>query len=348
MTNLRIFGLFCGLVSLIFTFRYYRRDRWNRTNFLLLFSFTIFLILVNINPNILNSLRDLLSFEKMQYGRIIALLILSDLFLLFYTFYIRANLDSSHEQFDLLIRKLSASSISDVEIESLRSKAIIIVMPAYNEEENLKTLLPKIPSEIRGLSVGVLVLDDGSTDETVNVVKSMNFVCIQNIIHRGQGAANRLGYDILLSLNTQICVTMDADNQHRPEDLETLISAILDKNYDLVIGSRMIGATEKNSPLRLAGVVIFSWIISRITGIKLTDCSSGYKAMNRKWLKTIKLREDQFQATEVIISTAKGGLSIGEVPITMAVRIHGKSKKGPDLTYGLHFARVLFKTWIKK
>ena len=78
------------------------------------------------------------------------------------------------------------------------------------------------------MEVGVIVVDDGSSDDTSKVVEEMGHLCIRNIICRGQGAASRLGYDVLIANDVQIGVTMDADNQHQPEDIEPLILPILE------------------------------------------------------------------------------------------------------------------------
>jgi len=82
--------------------------------------------------------------------------------------------------------------------------------------------------------------------------------------------------------------------------------------------------------------------------VKLTDCSSGFKSFSRRWMDSVTLLEDQFQSTEVLITTVKKGLRVGEVPITIENRSCGESKKGADLLYGLQVAKVLLKTWWRR
>jgi glycosyltransferase involved in cell wall biosynthesis len=165
------------------------------------------------------------------------------------------------------------------------------------------------------------------------------------MINRGGGAALRLGYDILKEAGGDICVTMDADGQHQAENIEALVSPIISNEYDVVIGSRILGAQEKDNPIRIAGVHLFGAIISSLLGKRITDPSSGFRAFKMDKIKTIDLREDQYHTSELIIEAVKKGLRVKEEPITILKRKFGKSKKGRDLIYGFHFARIIIKTW---
>ena len=221
----------------------------------------------------------------------------------------------------------------------------MIIIPAYNEAENLRDILPRIPNQIKGVEAGVLVSDDGSDDNTAQVAHQFGHLVVSSRINRGQGAASRLGYDVLSKHHVSVGVTMDADNQHRPEDLEGLVVPILNGQYDLVIGSRILGIQEKTTWTRKLGIAILSNVMSLVIGLRITDCSSGFKAFSMERLRDMKLTEDQFQSAEVLIEARKRGLRIGEVPITVNCRKHGRSKKGKDWGYGLHFTKTIVKTW---
>lgn len=342
MSGLRIVGLFIGILGLMCTFLVYRGPKWKRLNFIFFSLINLSLIAITINPNVVNFLRDLLSLQKYQYGRIIALLIVSNIILMFFSLSTASKVENFRLQFDQLVRKLG---LGVLEIASDDIKPIMIVIPAYNEAENLQYLLPKIPATIDGLNVGLLVIDDGSTDQTKQIVQKHGHTIVSNMINRGGGAALRLGYDILKEAGGNICVTMDADGQHQPEEIETLVLPIIKDEYDVVIGSRVLGAREKDNPIRIAGVHIFSAIISALLGKKITDPSSGFRAFKIDKLKNIALHEDQYHTSELIIDAVKKGLRIKEVPITILKRKFGKSKKGRDLIYGFHFARIIVKTW---
>jgi GT2 family glycosyltransferase len=345
ISGLRIAGLIIGLLGLYVTFTIYRGPRWKRKNFLFFGLFSVCLITVSVNPDVLNLAAEMLKLEQKQRGRILALLIGSNIILWFLFLYSNTKLDEYGYQFDLLIRKLGREEIEDLFKKEIADKEIMVIIPAYNEAENLKELLKRIPSKIKGRNVGVLVVDDGSSDNTKEVVIQAGDLVAQNKINRGQGAASRLGYDVLVRNNVQIGVTMDADNQQMPEEIEKLVEPVLNNEYDLVIGSRVLGTTYKNTMLRSMGVLFFTRIINLATGLKLTDCSSGFKAFNVSKMSKLNLREAQFQSTEVILEAAKKGLRIGEVPMTVLERKYGTSKKGTNLKYGLFFAKTILKSW---
>ena len=342
MSNLRFIGLCLGVLGLVSTFLIYRGPKWKRFNFVFFSLFNLGLIIITINPNVVNFLRDLLSLQKYQYGRIIALLIISNIFLMFFYFFTASKAENIRLQFDQLVRRLG-QDFSEIALENIRS--IMVVIPAYNEAENLKEILPRIPQKIGNTDVGVLVVDDGSVDHTKQVVKENGYLVVSNLINRGGGAALRLGYDLLKNAGVQICVTMDADGQHRPEEIEKLVSPILNNQYDIVIGSRVLGNREKDNPIRAIGVYFFSALISSILGEKITDPSSGFRAFKMEKMGPINLFEDQYHTSELIIEAVKKGLNIIEVPISIMKRKYGKSKKGKDLKYGFHFARIIMKTW---
>jgi len=342
MSSLRIVGLVIGILGLICTFLVYRGPKWKRLNFIFFSLINLSLIAITINPNAVNFLRDLLSLQKYQYGRILALLIASNIILLFFSLSTASKVENFRLQFDQLVRKLGLGSF---DIMPDKIKPIMIVIPAYNEAENLQYLLPKIPAKINGLDVGVLVIDDGSIDQTRQIVFEYGHTIVSNMINRGGGAALRLGYDILKDAGGNICVTMDADGQHQPEEIETLVLPIINNEYDVVIGSRVLGTREKDNPIRIAGVHLFSAIISSLLGKRVTDPSSGFRAFKIDKLKNIDLYEDQYHTSELIIDAVKKGLRVKEVPICILKRKFGKSKKGKDLIYGFHFAKIIVKTW---
>ena len=346
MSNLRIIGLLVGIIGLILTFIVHRGTKWNKSNFILLSLFNLVLVTICVNPNVLNALRDALSLQESYRGRVIALLIASNLFLIFYIFFTKIKVENLHLQFDKLVRALSAREMRRELVPENEIAPIMILIPAYNEEANLNDLLPKIPNKVRDNQVGILVIDDGSEDGTFALAsESEGVIAVKNTINRGGGAALRLGYDILQNAGAEICVTMDADGQHRPEDIENLVAPIIDDEYDCVIGSRILGDRDKTSWFRTVGVYFFGKLISTLLGKKITDPSSGFRAFRMSAMKNITLHEDQFHTSELIIDAVKNGLRIVEVPITILKRKYGKSKKGHDLTYGIHFARIIFKTW---
>lgn len=345
MTNLRVLGIIIGIIGLITSFLFFRGPKWKRSNFMLCALTSFSLLIVSINPDVLNFLRDALSLQQSARGRILVLLIISNLFLLFYLFFTKLRVENIRLQFDQLIRSLGANELEKSAAVKEMIKPIMVIIPAYNEAENLEEVLGKFPKDIKGVEVGVLVIDDGSEDNTAEVTRKLGHLVVANRINRGQGAASRLGYDVLIKNTVSVGVTMDADGQHRPEELERLVTPILEGHYDLVIGSRVLGKSDKNTWIRGFGIALLSRIISIVIPQKITDCSSGYKAFNINKLRDLKLTEEQFQSAEVLIEASKKGLRIGEVPITINRRKHGSSKKGTNLSYGINFSKTILKTW---
>jgi glycosyltransferase involved in cell wall biosynthesis len=307
--------------------------------------FSLSLIIVSLAPGLLNKIAGILFFDREHYGRIFSLLIFSNVFIWFVLFYLKIKIDNDRYKFDLLIRNLSYYNAGRELIHKINGKEIVIIIPAYNEADNLKDILKRIPKYIKNKEVGVVVIDDGSTDDTSDIVIESGHTVVKNIINRGQGGASRLGYDILVRNKVKIGVTMDADGQHLPEEISRLIEPILDNKHDLVLGSRVLGQHDKISFMRARGIAILTRLINFLTGLRLTDCSSGFKAFKVRSIEALCLREEQFQAAEIIIEAAKKGLKIGEVPVTILERQHGTTKKGKDIKYGIGFTKSIFKSW---
>ncbi len=345
LSNLRILGMFLGTAGMYFSFLYFRGKNWHKFNFLLssLIFFGIFL--VSYNPEFVNFLQRFLSFERAEYGRLLGLLVSAVLLLFILLLYVKSRCDDLRYQFDLLVRGIGLEKVTELKHAEEKIKSLMIIIPAYNEAKNLEILLPKIPESICGEEVGVIVIDDGSTDETFQVAQVHGCLTVRNVINRGQGGSSRLGYDLLSEFNVRFGVTMDADNQHRPEDIEKLIRPILHDEADLVIGSRILGDQEKGSRFRQLGIHFFSRIISAATGVKLTDCSSGFKAFRMEKMKQLHLKEEQFQAAEVLLVAVKKHLRVIEVPIVIKNRGEGTSKKGTNLVYGVMFLKTIIKAW---
>ena len=348
MSNLRILGLIIGIFGLFLTFRIYRGPRWKRLNFIFFGLISVFLIIVSINPNSINILAGMLALEKEHFGRILALLVFSCIILWYLGLYLKTKLDDYRHQFDDLVRKLGDEEAKATFNEDMAQKGkrnILIVMPAYNEAPNLKELLHSVPDVIGDKKTGVIVVDDGSTDDTAQIVKDAGDFIVKNKTHRGGGATLRLGYDIAKHFEPDIIVTMDADGQHSPLEIENLIRPIFENKFDFVIGSRILGKVEKDSVIRSVGLRVFNFIISTLLGTKITDCSSGFRAFKSGLLNKITLVEDQYHTSELIIEAVKKGFRIGEVPVRISKRKFGQSKKGRDLKYGLNFAKTILKTW---
>lgn len=345
---LRMVGVAAGLYIAVSAFYGFRSGRADRGDTLLRWLIGAGLTVVCLFPNSVNFLRDLLAFESHTYGRLLALLVLSSLLIWILFFRQRGRLHLLGRQFDRLVRHVALPGGPHADLNRLpEAVEILVVLPAYNEAENLPDVLARIPGEIDGHPVGVTVIDDGSEDRTREVALEAGASVVSSPVRRGQGAASRLGYDLARRVDARVVVTHDADGQHRPEEIETLVRPILEGELDFVIGSRLLGEREQDSRLRLLGIHVNNFLINFLAGTRISDSSSGFKAIRVECLNEIDLAEDQFQAAEAIIAAAKNGLRIGEVPITVLRRAKGESKKGRNLSYGLNFTNTVLKAWWK-
>jgi len=344
---IRLVSVFIGLFFLYLGFVQFRKRYIKRVEFLFLTLLGMALSTVAIYPDSINIIAGMMALDNRQYGRLIALLIISNMVLWLLIIRQRSKDALRSIQFDLLVRSLALSRFLN-EDKSRTIREITVIIPALNEAENLEKVLPRIPKEINGYGIGVLVIDDGSSDDTVEVVKRNGISVASNPINRGGGAALRLGYDIASKLGARVIVTMDADGQHLPEEIGGLVAPILNDEFDIVIGSRVIGKREDDRLLRWLGVRIFSFVINILAGTKITDCSNGFRAFKVDALKRILLLQDQFHTAELIIDAARKGLRIGEAPVTVLRRLSGESKKGRDLIYGLNFSKTILKAWFRK
>lgn len=345
MSVLRLFGMAIGGGLLIFVLRYYRRERWSRGAFVLGSVTGTSIFTVSADPASVDFLRDLFSLETAEYGRLLFLLICSNLAALLLIVYAKAKIDRLKDLVDRSLRFAAVEAVAPADQLPERVKPIMVVIPALNEAENLNALLPRMPKEVCGRELGVLVVDDGSTDDTKNVALHYGALVARTVVNRGQGAASRVGYSFLARQKVSIGVTMDGDNQHDPNEISLLVEPIVAGKLDLVIGSRVLGSADRTSATRRLGISLFSRLLSIVIDHRITDSTSGFKAFRIDKMAGLDLREDQFQSSEVLIAAAKRGLRIGEVPIHISQRSYGLSRKGRDIVYATLWLRTLAKAW---
>jgi glycosyltransferase involved in cell wall biosynthesis len=208
-------------------------------------------------------------------------------------------------------------------------------------------VLDAVPTTVCGLQVDILVVDDGSADKTSEVVEQypdrVRLVRLKR--NCGHGIALRLGYQLAAEHRAEYIVTLDADLQWHPREMPVVLPPLLAGEADMVIGSRVLGAEETDDAFRHAGVRVFAVLVSLLTGVKLTDTSSGYRAMRTEVTQRVPQTQVQYQTSELIIGAIYQGYRITERPITQHKRFAGETKKGHNLLYGMRYARVILGTW---
>jgi glycosyltransferase involved in cell wall biosynthesis len=230
--------------------------------------------------------------------------------------------------------------------EGFRFAPVVALIAAYDEEDCVGAVLDAIPAVACGLPVDILVVDDGSTDRTADVVTKHDGVHLARLERNcGHGVALRLGYQLVSELGGQFIVTLDADMQWDPHEIPTVLEPLAAGDADFVIGSRVLGRAETDDAVRHAGVAVFARLVSGLTGVHVTDTSSGFRAMKAEITQVVPQVQVQYQTSELLIGAIYAGYRIAERPITMHKRLAGESKKGHNLLYGGRYARVILTTW---
>ena len=225
------------------------------------------------------------------------------------------------------------------------SPGITVVIAAYDEAESVADVVRAVPAEVCGLATEVLVVDDGSRDATAANAGAAGALVERMGVNVGQGAALRAGYRIAAERGAQIIATTDADGQLDPAQLPVLVAPIVDGRADLVTGSRRLGVNHNRDAARSTGIVVFAGLLSLLTGQRVTDPSNGLRAWRREVTDTVTLRQPQYQTAELLLSARAAGFRHLEVPVTVAPRAAGTTKKGSTLRYGARFTRAVLITW---
>ena len=229
---------------------------------------------------------------------------------------------------------------------------ILVVIPAYNEAEPLQELLALMPSTLHGLRIDPLVVSDGSTDATGTIAVAGGARLIELARNRGKTNAVRIALESFSPDRHEAAIIMDADGQHRPEDLETLVEPILHHSIDMVVGSRYLTDTSRGcTPLnRYAVRSATVSLLSRIWGLDLTDPYSGYRALSQRCVEVLTLEGDRYECElEMTFACAENGLAIREIPIEKRYPANA-SKMGADrgrllgrITVVLGYARTMIR-----
>ncbi len=344
LTALRAAGLLAA--AAIVAFAVLRRRSLRNVDVLILLAAGLGLAIVS-GTEITDALLSAFSFEQGNGGRILGLAVFS-IFVLFLLI-LRALSQGARNatQLSAVLEGLAWEEFRQAKLpERFRGK-IAILVPAYNEAENVGQVLDLMPNEVCGMETAVLVVDDGSRDGTAEVAAEHGAIVARHVINRGGGAALRTGYRLMVDSGAEVVVTLDADGQHLPAEMERLVKPVLDGEVDVAHGSRVLGEADDNHFARELGIVFFNRVVSFITRTKVSDCSNGYRAVRTTVLPQLVLRQEQFHTSEFMIEAIKRGIPAREVPVTVAKRLHGHSKKPAVVRYGLGFANAIVRTWLR-
>jgi hypothetical protein len=340
-------GVFAAglLVSAIVRFR---RRRITRLNLIISSTLAVVAGLLAASPGVFDPLFNLFNFQRGGGQRLLAVLLFGNLALLILILRNTSETDVVRRDFQLLMEWMGTQSLPKDQLEGLPAgDKVVVVLPALNEAANVGAVIRAMPEKIDGHPVIPLVVDDASEDRTSEVAREAGALAARLPIRRGGGQALRVGYELALKLDAVVVASLDADGQHDPEELPLLVEPILRGEADMVQGSRVLGAYERESRIRHLGVLVFSRLVSMMTGTRVTDVSNGYRATRTEMLHKLVLRQDQFWTSELIIEALRHRARIKEVPITVRARASGETKKPRPFKYGWSFLKVILKTWLR-
>jgi glycosyltransferase involved in cell wall biosynthesis len=227
-------------------------------------------------------------------------------------------------------------------------KEIVASICAYEEEGNIGDVLRKMPPTIDGQDYTTLVVVDGGDDQTAHIARSFDGVkVIEFPANLGHGVALQVTYRYCIDHGVKYVVTLDADGQNDPSEIPVLLGPLLADQADFVVASRVLGEDKTSDIVRKSGVRFFSIVMNFMTGAKLTDTSTGYRALRVTMLADVieRLTQEQYQTAELLITCLKRGWRASEVPTVWYPRASGTTKKGKNWLFGFRYARVVVGTW---
>ncbi len=205
---------------------------------------------------------------------------------------------------------------------------ILVIIPVFNEEETLRSIILGIRTFMP--QAHILVVNDGSTDSTGDIAREEEVLILEHPYNMGIGATMQTGFLFAIRNGYDIAIQVDGDGQHNPEFLPSLINPILEGKSNLVIGSRYLsnGGFKSTLPRKL-GIKFFTCLVWIFTQKRVTDPTSGFRAMDRKGLELFSEEyPSDYPEVEALISANRKGLHFREIPTMMRHRQGGTSSIG--------------------
>jgi glycosyltransferase involved in cell wall biosynthesis len=227
---------------------------------------------------------------------------------------------------------------------------VLVVIPAHDEEESLPRTLDEVRARAPGIDL--LVVDDGSLDGTRRGARELGVPVLRHPVNLGVGAALQTGFRYAVERDYDIGVQLDADGQHDPAFLETLLEPVLAGRCDVSIGSRYVARSDYRAPLaRRLGMLLFSWIVELAVRRRITDTTSGFRAYNRAVMEVCQHEfPADFPDAPLLIALARRGFRLLEVPVTMRERQAGQSfyTLGKSLYYPYKNLLASLMAWLQR
>lgn len=209
------------------------------------------------------------------------------------------------------------------------TRRILVVIPAFNEEENL----PQVISRLKSVNIpfDVVIIDDGSRDGTFHIASDAGMNVLRHPYNLGYGAALQTGFRFGMKWGYTDIVTMDGDDQHDPNSIPELLKVQKESGADVVIGSRFLTGNYRMGIARRIGSWIFAKTARLYTGMKFTDPTSGFQLLNRKAFAYLATEEDyplDYPDVNIIMLLHKRRFQIAEAPVRMKEKKNGSTMHG--------------------
>jgi glycosyltransferase involved in cell wall biosynthesis len=220
--------------------------------------------------------------------------------------------------------ELASPRLEAVEPELARRRRIAIV-PALNEEKMIARVIDEIRAFDRGFEI--VVVDDGSVDRTAAVARALGVRVLQLPFNLGIGGAVQTGYQYARDNGFELAVQVDGDGQHDPSEIGRLVQPILEGRADMAVGTRFAkGGGYRGTRLRRVGIHLFAAVVSLMVRQRVTDTTSGFRAVNRKGIRLFAVDyPHDYPEVEANVLISRHKLTMVEVPVMMRVRVSGRS-----------------------
>jgi glycosyltransferase involved in cell wall biosynthesis len=222
---------------------------------------------------------------------------------------------------------------------------ILIIIPAYNEEESLPDVLQDLQSYVP--DADILVVDDGSRDRTAALARQAGVKVACLPYNLGIGGAMQTGFQYAQNNDYEIAIQFDGDGQHMASEIGELLDPLRKGRADIVVGSRFLKRGDyRPSFFRKLGIWVFSTVLSAILGIQVTDTTSGFRVANRRVIDFFaRTYPEDYPEVESLVLLHRAGMTIAEVPVRMRDRTGGQSSITP-IRSAYYMIKVLLAVFI--
>lgn len=320
----RISLMIISLIVIFFIIKAKNDQRVGNQFFIAMMIFWAGTFVIALKPDILEPVLNATGFVNRSQFLLSASIVII-LYLLYHQSLQRKSISSSFNQ---TIRKIALDYFQrELKQMEINSPEIVIVIVAKNESETIGKVIDGIKSQAISEPYSILVVNDGSSDNTEKIAKEKGTMVVNHYYNLGVGAANKTGYLASRLLNPKIIVNIDSDGQHDPKYIPEIISKIKKENADLVYASRFANKNSyKTSIVRKMGNKFYTGLVNRIVGTNLTDVTSGFRGIKFEKLRSIFFVSENNFAIELAIRAGKNKLRIMEISTEAIPRTTGKSQ----------------------